>query len=322
MEISTDRLRGMVWGAFLGDAAALGTHWIYNLEDLREKYPEGIHGFEAPKAGHYHAGKEPGAFTHYGDAYLLLLESTAEHGGFDPLAFGQRFVERMGPGSYQGYVDSATRGTVENYRDWRERHPEETYNFQNGADDDQLATATSLPALVARYAGEADWLDRVATLTRVRQNNGRAIAYARTQADLLGELLQGTDLHSALHRVEERAGKDPDFGPELLRRFRDAFERKHLPMERATGELGQACPLISSFPASLHALLREPENFRACLTGILAAGGDNAGRASLAGGCLGAHLGEEALPADWKERVRAGDRIERALASILAARHH
>jgi len=320
MKLSTDRLRGMVWGSFLGDAAGLGTHWIYNLEDLREKYPEGVGGFEEPRPGHYHAGKEPGSFTHYGDASLLLLESIAEEGGFDAGLFGQRFVERMAPGVYDGYVDSATRGTVENYRDWTDRHPGEPYDFQNGADDDQLATATSLPALAVRYAGTANWLERVEDLARVRQNNGRAIAYARTQADLLGELLQGTDLHSALHRVEERAGKDPDFGPELLRRFRDAFERKHLSMERATGELGQACPLISSFPAALHALLREPEDFRACITGILAAGGDNAGRASLAGGCLGAHLGEAALPPAWKERVQARDRIERALEAILAAR--
>jgi|GEM_PF-7094282 len=190
MKLSTDRLRGMVWGAFLGDAAGLGTHWIYNLEDLREKYPEGVGGFEEPRPGHYHAGKEPGSFTHYGDASLLLLESIAEEGGFDAGLFGQRFVERMAPGVYDGYVDSATRGTVENYRDWTDRHPGEPYDFQNGADDDQLATATSLPALAVRYAGTANWLERVEDLARVRQNNGRAIAYARTQADLLGELLR------------------------------------------------------------------------------------------------------------------------------------
>ena len=32
-----DRLRGAVWGQFVGDAAALGTHWIYDLEELRSK---------------------------------------------------------------------------------------------------------------------------------------------------------------------------------------------------------------------------------------------------------------------------------------------
>ena len=33
-------------GQFVGDAAALGTHWIYNLTELQRLYPSGIGGFE------------------------------------------------------------------------------------------------------------------------------------------------------------------------------------------------------------------------------------------------------------------------------------
>jgi hypothetical protein len=35
-----DRLRGTVWGQFVGDAAALGTHWIYGLAELQPLYPD------------------------------------------------------------------------------------------------------------------------------------------------------------------------------------------------------------------------------------------------------------------------------------------
>jgi len=49
-----DRLRGAVWGQFIGDAAALGTHWIYDLDELRSKFPRGVTGFETPIEGHYH----------------------------------------------------------------------------------------------------------------------------------------------------------------------------------------------------------------------------------------------------------------------------
>ena len=110
-----DRLRGTVWGQFVGDAAALGTHWIYNLSDLQRLYPSGVNGFEEPKEGHYHFGKRPGDQTHYGDGALVLLESLAKEGGFDPKAFGRRFVESFQPGLYSGYIDKATRGTLENY---------------------------------------------------------------------------------------------------------------------------------------------------------------------------------------------------------------
>src|SRR6201997_5680205 len=81
-----DRLRGAVWGQFVGDAAALGVHWIYDLSELSARFPGGVFGFEAPAAGDYHESKTPGDLTHYGDGALLLLESIAEHGSFDPRA--------------------------------------------------------------------------------------------------------------------------------------------------------------------------------------------------------------------------------------------
>jgi len=309
----------MVWGALVGDAAALGAHWIYNLEDLRAKFPEGIGGFEAPAKGHYHDGKRPGDFTHYGDAALILLESLAEMGRLDVADFGERFLKTMAPGAYGGYIDAATRGTVEAYRDWRESRPDEPFDYQQGADDDQMATITSLPPLLALY-GRSDGLsERVEELCRARQNNARAIAYCQAHAEILRELLDGTDLHSALHRVEERVAKMPRFGSELRRRFSDAFARKSLSVERATGELGQSCPLLCSFPSALVAAIREPEDYRSCILSVIRAGGDSAGRAAVAGAWLGASLGLGGVPAEWRERLAAAGRIERAVEQLLAA---
>ena len=52
-------MRGAIWGQLVGDAYCLGTHWIYDLDELKQAYPGGVHGFEAPAADHYHAGKAP-----------------------------------------------------------------------------------------------------------------------------------------------------------------------------------------------------------------------------------------------------------------------
>src|ERR1700744_6225680 len=111
-----DRLRGAVWGQFVGDAAALGTHWIYDLNELQQLYPGGINGFEAPLEEHYHFGKQPGDQTHYGDGALVLLESLAKEGKFDPTAFGRSFVEAFKPDAYNGYIDRATSGTLANFQ--------------------------------------------------------------------------------------------------------------------------------------------------------------------------------------------------------------
>ena len=310
-----DRMEGMIWGQFIGDAMCLGTHWIYNLEDLKAFYPE-LRGFEAPRAGHYHDGKKPGEFTHYGEAALLLLESVAESGGLDVKDYGRRFFGHYASPSYAGYLDSATRGTIENAGLGADGLPPEGFDHQSGADDDQLATATSLAPVVARYHGEPDLLDQVARVTRVRQTHLRSVAYMRVYAGILTELLAGTDLHSAIHRVQEVAAKDVEFGDELALRFRGVFERKHLNTTEATAQLGQSCPLKNSFPSALVAVVRTPDDFEGTLLRVLAAGGDNAGRAAIAGAMLGAHLGASAIPQSLRDRLVHKDRIAAALKSF------
>jgi ADP-ribosylglycohydrolase len=135
-------------------------------------------------------------------------------------------------------------------------------------------------------------------------------------AQILTQLLAGTDLHSAIHRVQESAAKDPEFGKELAIRFSDVFERKHLSTTEATAQLGQSCPLKNSFPSALLAVVQTPDNFRETLLRVLAAGGDNAGRAAIAGAILGAHLGCRAIPESLRQQLVAKDRIANAVGMI------
>lgn len=309
------RIEGMVWGQFIGDALCMGTHWIYNLEDLKMFYPE-LKGFETPRSGHYHDGKKPGDFTHYGEAALLLLESVAECDGLDVMDYGRRFLGHFASPSRSGYLDSATRGTLENAKLDATGQPPADFDFQAGADDDQLATATSLAPVIARYHDSPDLAAQVAKVTRVRQNHPRSVAYMQIYAQILVELLSGTDMHSAIHRVQETAAKDPEFGEELAQRFRDVFERKHLSTTEATAQLGQSCPLKNSFPSALVAVVRTPDDFEGTLLRVLAAGGDNAGRAAMAGALLGAHLGVGAIPQSLRDALVHKDRIAAALESI------
>ena len=66
-------LEGAIWGQFVGDAAGLGTHWIYDLDDLAVQFPSGIQGFETPRKGHYHEGKQAGDQTHYGYLRNIII---------------------------------------------------------------------------------------------------------------------------------------------------------------------------------------------------------------------------------------------------------
>ena len=304
-----DRLRGMIWGQFVGDSASLGTHWIYNLEELAAAYPDGIGGFEGPREGHYHYGKEPGDLTHYGDGALILLQSVAESGRFDVRDFGSRFVAGMDPTTYRGYIDHATRGTLDLKREYEEKHPGMPFDYQRGANDDQLATVTSIAPVVAAHYGDEGLLEVVERATRVRQNNERAVAYVRTFVQILLELLAGRDIHSALHRSEEIAGRHGDHGSVLKEKIRSAFMCHSESVERATDQLGQSCPLPNSFPSAVHSLLKSDGGFEETVLRVIRAGGDNAGRSAMVGAWLGAHLGVDAIPPLWRERLTESTRI-------------
>ena len=312
-----NRLKGMVLGQFLGDAASLGVHWIYNTKDIESMYPDGLQGFEIPAEGHYHAGKLSGDLTHYGDASWVLLEALAAETTFDAAAFGAVFVEKMDPSKgYKGYFDAATRGTLENFKNHLEVSSA-PFGFQEGADDDQLATISSLAVFIAFYIvrneglpdDRSEILEQVEALTRVRQNNDRAVAYNLAHARLLLELLAGRDIHSAFHHVEEQLATDATLDLEVRRKLKEAFELKHKSTVEATDLLGQSCPLICSFPSAVQATAKHNEDFQKAILETAQAGGDNAGRGALIGSWIGARLGADALPHEWIGKLNQSPRI-------------
>jgi ADP-ribosylglycohydrolase len=314
-----DRLRGAVWGQFVGDAAALGTHWIYDLAELQKLYPDGIHGFEAPQEGHYHFGKKPGDQTHYGDGALVLLESLAQEGRFDARAFGRSFVEAFRTDTYSGYIDKATRGTLENYQSFGQSNPVADFDFQQGADDDQLAAASRLASLTVRYWNDPNLLTVVEQATRVCQNNDHTVAYMKFNALLLSALLGRSEIPTALRRAEEQTiVGESQLGQEVGRKSHAALEEIQKEVTEVTLTFGQACPLPKSFPSSIHALLKHPDDFESAILATLRAGGDNAGRASMVGAWLGAHLGIHAIPKAWRARLSKAERISSATEKILA----
>ena len=317
---AAERVCGAIWGQFVGDAFCLGSHWIYDLDEMRRVFPQGLRGFEAPAAGHYHDGKIPGDQTHYGDAALLMLESLADRGCFDAADFGARFVKFFGSLEYTGYRDHATRDTLANAAAFAADHPGKPFDYQQGADDDQLATVTRLAPVVAvhRSAGRGRLLETVERVTRVTQNNPLAIAYVKADALVLSALLEGATLHAALEGTEEYiADTEPVHGLEVQRRFRAAAEATLLPVHAAILQFGQSCPLIHSFPSSVHCLAKHAGSFNDAMIANAEAGGDNAGRAGMIGAWLGALLGARAIPVAWRKKLTAGARIAAATEQLL-----
>ena len=313
-----DRLRGAVWGQFVGDAAALGAHWFYDLSELSARFPGGVFGFEAPAAGDYHESKKPGDQTHYGDGALVLLESIAEYGSFGPRTFGNRFVETFGSAHYRDYLDWATQGTLKNYKRFAESNSPADYDFQQGADDAEAATASRLAGLAVRYWRDPNLAALIESLTRVCQNNRRAIGYMKYHGLLLVELFLGLEVRDALENAMTKVALlAPELSAELRQQTKKVLAHIGKEVTEATLEFGQACPLPQSFPSALHAFLKHPNDFETAIVANLRAGGDNAGRGAMLGSWLGAYLGIDAIPHEWRTRLTAAPRISAALDKIL-----
>ncbi|MEM9025558.1 MAG: ADP-ribosylglycohydrolase family protein [Verrucomicrobiota bacterium] len=312
----------MIWGALVADAAALGAHWYYDQADLKERFPDGIYGFEQPAADHYHKTKSSGQFTMYGDALKLLLEVCVSKPGYSPKNYGAAFIQTMTPGNYAGYIDHATRETFEIYQQHLKSEPALPFDFQQGSDDNQMAGATSLMPITLLYLDDPSFYERIADFVRIRQNNPEAIAYCQIQAGILKGLLAGNSAEDAIAQALEEAPLSLMMHEAISARVRDA--ERELGKEDfilSTFELGYSCPLQGSFPASLFSFMKlKSGTFEDAILSIIRAGGESAGRGMLVGAFLGAYHGETYIPMAWKEKLRDYEAIESLVEQVMQAR--
>jgi len=151
-------------GALVADAAALGTHWIYDKDRVREvggAQPE----FVEPDLENYrggvgyfaHRGKSVGDPTHYGAQLMVCLESLGATGGvLDPDDYERRFVENFGPGGgWVGYIDYATRETLRNVDDAERAALSVANEFDLGAyDNERSMMRSNVMANMRKWRGE------------------------------------------------------------------------------------------------------------------------------------------------------------------------
>lgn len=317
-----DRVRGALWGGLVGDAFCLGCQWIYSQKEIAQRFPKGIKGFETPYPEHYLFGKKSGDFTHYGDAALIMLSSVADIGHFEVADFGARFIDFMIDENYTGYRDHATKGTIANYLAHLDHFPEKPFDYQQGADDDQPATASRLAPVVVTHLDTKDLLKTIAKATRVCQNNNRAIVFTQASALILHNLLSGMTPETAVtETLRTMQSPDKDW-LEVNNRITIAREAYVLSINDATLVFGQSGPLHSSFTAALHTMLTCSDDYAKAIQATATAGGDSAGRAAMVGAWLGAYRGIKAIPESWRTRLTAHDQIETNVNRIIARMLH
>nr|WP_321466455.1 ADP-ribosylglycohydrolase family protein [uncultured Desulfobulbus sp.] len=303
----TTATKAMVLASFAADSLALGAHWIYDTAEIRRKFGR-VEGLIAPDADSYHKGKERGDFTHYGDQALVLLESVAANGTFSQEDFARAWQELFA--DYRGYVDKATAATLE--------HMQQGMPLaQCGSKSSDLGGAARIAPLIYRFHSDPEsLLTAVREQTMLTHNNPATLAGAAFIAQVVVDILQGSDPAAAMEQVLEQGVADID----LDIRIRSALDSQAKESGGVIKQFGQMCGIAAALPGALHLVLKYPDDLRTALVENVMAGGDSAARGMVVGMMLGARLGLEALPQSWQQDMRASGRIIALLEQVDALR--
>ena len=302
-----EKPQAMVLASFAADSLALGVHWIYNTRVIDKKFGR-VENFIKPERPTYHPTKDRGAFTHYGDQTLTLLESVAECQGFNLSDFSERWQKLFK--NYTGYVDGATKGTLENLK--AGKSPSES-----GSGSDDLAGASRIAPLVYCYRDDRQKLIASAKAqTAFTHNNSQVIESAAFFAIVAQHTLASASPREAITQAQ----KDVDLSDPFKEWIQMGIESADRDTRRTILDFGQMCEIAAAFPSVIHLIAKYENNLKAALVENAMAGGDSAGRGLLAGLVLGARLGMEAIPPQWLDNMQVYSQVVDMLLKIDKSR--
>lgn len=294
--------KGMVFGSFVGDALALGPHWVYNTNVIDKKFGR-VQQYFDPLVS-YHAGKKKGDFTHYGDQMLLLLESLATVSGFDEREFAEAwqsfFID------YDGYQDKATLTTLQNMT-------EGANLLESGSSSDDLGGAARIAPIVYRYANDMKSAIQAARhQTALTHNNPSVLDSAAFFVSLTFRVLAGEKPSEVIPDLLENQFQNTDIADDISL----GLASQNKDTRTIIAEFGQMCSVEAALPGTIHLISKYENDFEEALVENVMAGGDSAARGMLVGMVLGAHHGFDALPKNWLDTLNARNKINNFLLQV------
>ena len=271
---------GLLFGSFCADALSLGVHWIYDANELAQKYGR-VTGYQAPGPDSYHPHKQAGDQGHVGDQALCLLTFLKREKRWDTVAFMDEWLG-MWP-TYNDYIDGATKTTLGNIQN-------QTDKTQGGSDSVEIAGPARIAPLVSflAQAPENEVVQAAIEQTKLTHRSPEAEDTASFLAKASYRLIHGARLEDT---VRETA-------PEWALKSANSV----LPQNAvdAIAKLGPACSISSALPSVIYLALKHGENTEIALIENAMAGGDNCARGLALGMLLGAANGYTSIPEQWR----------------------
>lgn len=328
----TDRMRGCLWGLFVGDALAMPVHWYYDVAALQRDFGT-LRDYQAPRAHHpssimplastgragrgdqsgevvggvilkgrkhlwgrpnmhYHHGLQAGDNTLNLLCARLLIRGLTAAGGPDPAAFLRDYVVFMTA------PDSHRDTYAESY------HRAFFANYARGVP----------PVILAARSASDRAAGALLAQLRLTHRSARLERYALALGELLVRLLE--DPAPAVGPLACAAAERLGFPASAVI---DKVERTGLSdLSVIGGQLSPACYIDQSFPAVLYLAARYHGDIESALIANAGVGGDNCHRGAVLGAILGAALGFDAIPARWIDGLRARAELEAEIDAFVA----
>ena len=351
-----DRMRGALWGFFIGDALAMPVHWYYNIAALWQDFGD-IRDYQAPKAHHpnsimalantskagrgtqegdivgsvilkgkkqhwgqanrhYHQGMQAGDNTLNLLCARVLLRSLNTVGHYDSADFLREYV------SFMTEPDRHNDTYAESF------HRDFFANYAQGVSPENCAGAeghdtASIGGLVSLS---------LVILATLRDGNFAATNAAALTQQRLTHLSTSLERHTLelstlLFNVFHDTNPDIEqlacaaasrLGFPAAKVIQNVRRNQSSDLDVIGGLLSPACYIDQSFPSVLYLAARYPNDFEAALIANTNVGGDNCHRGAVLGAILGANLGVEAIPQRWINGLTAHTELNDEIERFIA----
>ena len=275
------KIKDLVLSCLVADGYSLGAHWIYDEKQLQELEVDWNKLNDAKAI--WHKDKKAGDFTHYGDQTLWLYEFLQDKESFDVDEYMEFWRSKIEV--YNGYIDGATRETLENIND--EVSP-------TGSSSTDLSIIGRITPLLLVSSSKEEFLQNVEKFVTCTHNSSEAIVASKFFASLLLEVLEGKAIEESILALKEK------FDTKIQSYIYSGVASKTDDTFQTIREFGPACDISGGFEGVIH-LLCKYNNLKDLLICNARAGGDTSARAMIATMIFIAQEDKSIneIPSDW-----------------------
>ena len=307
MKTTTQLVEAILFGLALGDALGYPVEFMPR-EIIRQKY--GLAGIQQPP--------NPALYSDDTQMTLALANGLLDAGIAAPLdilmqAVGKRFIEWLdSPDNNRAPGTTCIKG-VERFQSgisWRESGISESKG---------CGSAMRVAPLAYIYQHDETRLREVAVASAlITHRHPTAIAATVAAAYLVKLALDEAPIDTYMPRLFEfSTGISDEFDLAVLRVGHVLGWTNE---DLALDHIGQGWVGEESVALALYCVLRYPDDYVACMRRAANTNGDSDSIACIAGGIMGAKLGLEAIPLEWRMRCENAALISFVASSLGAAR--